>query len=351
MKKIALLLIPLALHAPCSAQGCPIEILTSPPGSVLPGALQSDLVMRVFREHASLVPTTSVQVDHQGSGLLDQSADLQGGTIPAGTAVASWVLHKDTIALHPILRATITFDKPILGVIVRGSTLAASELPAPAGPGLGAPGTSYPANLQRGIELDSSLDNVALDGQSLYVELESPDFLDQVRVITEPGSSVVGVTCATAACGGNAGCPCGNDGNDPGAGCANSASQGAELFLGGPNLVALDAMSVVVSGLPANRNALLSMSATVSPAGTPFGAGKSCLGPGTIHRLQVFDTGIGVVAGGGLIGYVNTVVQPPNLIAPGTSWTFQVYYRDLVGVGTCPGSTANATNTVSIPFL
>lgn len=142
-------------------------------------------------------------------------------------------------------------------------------------------------------------------------------------------------------------CPCGNDDEDQA--CVNSTGFGAGTITTGTTSVTLDELSLIAIDLPPNTLARFYMG---QPMGTfPFGAGVICVGSGgySTFRFPVADTGsIGVLQlGPGIVELANTSFGVPDLIAPGTFWAFQGWYRD--PSGPC-GATVNTTEALGVMF-
>ncbi|MDQ3778504.1 MAG: hypothetical protein M3310_06545, partial [Actinomycetota bacterium] len=119
-------------------------------------------------------------------GTIDDTGDLRPGTILPNTCIDSHMLHADPPGPGPtgglIYAGTVSFDSPILGVILLSPNLTASD----ADPGL-APTTTYGAEPNRGLELDAHSDEITLNLTANRVQFRfdtrTAD-LDQIRVIT-----------------------------------------------------------------------------------------------------------------------------------------------------------------------
>jgi hypothetical protein len=138
--------------------------------------------------------------------------------------------------------------------------------------------------------------------------------------------------------------PCGND--DASAGCKNSTTVGALLGATATTSYATDDLLLHVSQLPHNKTGLwLSSQATVS---VPLGDGLRCVGS-PFYRFGSFNSGpTGTsVKGPGIIGSSCSSLPPGGCIAPGSTWNFQVWYRD--GLGPC-GTGTNLSNAESVTF-
>jgi hypothetical protein len=119
-------------------------------------------------------------------GRIRDSADLRPGSIPLGTCIDSHFLHADRPGLGSptsgvIYEGSVTFDAPILGVIVTTSSLVASDVD----PGL-SPTTLYDATPTRGLELDTQADEFTINLSTNRVQFmfDVRTTMDQIRVIT-----------------------------------------------------------------------------------------------------------------------------------------------------------------------
>lgn len=160
-----------------------ILVIPAPPAATL-GALQGPDVF-AFAEASNVVLGADLAVDVNLPGLYASVDSLTGGTIAAGTAVDSYLLHFDPNVSGPLFIpqgafGTITFDREILGVILLDSTLDASDLV------VGNPGTTYPTGVAgRGLDF-GVLDLVRLldDRRTLLIGALEDVHFDQVRIIT-----------------------------------------------------------------------------------------------------------------------------------------------------------------------
>ncbi|MCB9914260.1 MAG: hypothetical protein H6828_03800 [Planctomycetes bacterium] len=148
------------------------------------------------------------------------------------------------------------------------------------------------------------------------------------------------------------GCPCGND--DPNAGCGSfggdfNSNTGALLLHSGGNASALqDSLEFTVYGIGANQFGVLFMGG--GQGQSTFGDGLRCVTSGGrgVHRFPVFQTDFfgdvtlqNIVSGSqGFPG--------AGAIQPGSSWNFQVWYRD--PSGPC-GNGFNLTNAIPVDFF
>lgn len=118
-------------------------------------------------------------------------------------------------------------------------------------------------------------------------------------------------------------CPCANAGQ-PGQGCANSTGFGSRLENSGGVSWPLDDAVLTVTGLPADKSAIFYMAAGRKNGGlgVVMGDGLRCLA-GQSKRLGVQNSGPG-----GTLQRSSLVAASNGLIAPGSTWNFQVWHRD-----------------------
>ena len=159
----------------------------SPPPSVKTGATQSDTQIIVFAERQNTELSSDLAVDIVDAGTYTgPDATLISGKISAGTFVNSYLLHFDPVTGNTSLSGSVTFEEPILGLIVLKPALVSSD------DCLGASGTFYPDNFERRMELKAPnptdpQDQVifSADRKTVTVTvLTSVKWQDQVRIIT-----------------------------------------------------------------------------------------------------------------------------------------------------------------------
>jgi hypothetical protein len=176
-------------------------IVIPPPPSVQPGAIQSQTDATMFQESVTTL-ASPLSVDIAAPGLYTNATPNAPGVIPANTAVASYMIHHESVAnVFSSVLVSITFPQPILGVIISDALLNASD------PILGNPTTSYPTGLtNRGLELPFPVtpDAIFWSGNQVFfqVETNTAAVLDQLRVLTsvpEPTTIVLGLLAACGA--------------------------------------------------------------------------------------------------------------------------------------------------------
>jgi hypothetical protein len=177
-----------------------ISAVPAPP-SVVFNQFQSNTSIFLIEERLSLLTSSAINVDVDGTpGFYDQIADLQAGSIPAGSVVDVHLLHFDPTSVPQRLAGSVTFARRIVGLMLLRPQLMSSDP-------LGAPGTAYPtaatANF-REFELSpgsaaSDAVTISADRLTLSVDWGVTTYYDELRVITsvpEPSTtmlSLVGV--------------------------------------------------------------------------------------------------------------------------------------------------------------
>lgn len=177
----------------------------------------------------------------------------------------------------------------------------------------------------------------AVDGHQ-YRETGSP-FNLQTMVLREEGVPGTGF-CFGAVC------PCGND--DGEAGCANSLGRGALLRGTGTSSVSADDLTLFATDVPPNKFGLFFMSAG-QDAAKPIGDGLLCTkGAGGFHRFgMLMGDSFGFYNQSDLVLYSETNFGPNAQLTPGSTWQFQLWYRD--EAGSC-GTGFNTTNAYEVTF-
>jgi hypothetical protein len=118
-------------------------------------------------------------------------------------------------------------------------------------------------------------------------------------------------------------CPCLAFGG-PGQGCRNSTGVGAVLANTGGASIALDDAMLVTTQLPPDKQGLVFMGSGMKNGGlgTPFADGLKCVS-GNIHRFHVTTA-----SAQGQITLAHPVAASGSLLAAGSTWYFQTWYRD-----------------------
>lgn len=128
-------------------------------------------------------------------------------------------------------------------------------------------------------------------------------------------------------------------------GAPNSAGPGASIAVTGSTSVAHGTFGLVGTGCPPNVNGYFLYGST--QVQVPLGDGFRCVG-GTLLRLQPAQSS---GAGGAIARAVDFDAPPanggPGALLPGSTWNFQLYYRDPLGPG---GNGANLSDAASVTF-
>jgi len=151
-------------------------------------------------------------------------------------------------------------------------------------------------------------------------------------------------------------CPCSNDPGGADRGCENSSGTGgAMLSASGVSYLSLDTLEFSTSGeRPSALSVLLQGPATL-PSGAVYGQGVRCVG-GSLRRLYAKTAVMGSITVPEIVhGDMPVSARSAELgdvIQPGQSRWYLVYYRDPVVLGGCPaGSTFNSTQTGRVDWM
>jgi Tol biopolymer transport system component len=156
--------------------------------------------------------------------------------------------------------------------------------------------------------------------------------------------------------GGVIACPCSNPPNGFGRGCDNSAATGgAILTASGIAYLSTDSLVFTTSGENPTALSIVMQGNSVISNGVVYGQGVRCLGGTIIRRLFIKTaTGGSITApdfGAGDPTVSARSAAKGDLIQPGQSRYYLVYYRDPVVLGGCPASsTFNATQTGQVTW-
>ncbi len=148
--------------------------------------------IRIFREQAGPVLGAPLAVDYlvplPGSNelLLNSESGLVAGNLPAGLSVDSYLVHWDipgTTTTH--WSGSITFDSPVLGVILKTVSLDASDAL------LGRANLSYPNAGSHGLELDDVAEydqmTISSDRKTVVLDGHVGASMDEVRILVATG--------------------------------------------------------------------------------------------------------------------------------------------------------------------
>lgn len=125
-----------------------------------------------------------------------------------------------------------------------------------------------------------------------------------------------------------------------GRGCVNSTGDGAHCLSIGGTSVSLDNAFLSTTGAPANKPSLY-LGGQVQTVGIQFYDGLLCLSPQ--KRFPGGNT-----TPGGVRTLATPVTLSGGLITPGSSWNFQLWYRDSFA-SPC-GTRANLSNGLRLTF-
>ena len=151
-----------------------VELLTTPPAGVALNELKSNSTIFAFDEQQGVTLASSVAVDI-------------GTNIPVGVTVNSHYIHFDPL-VTTTLTGTVTYNDPIIGVIVNGAKLNASD------DALGVPTTNYQLPVGARGSQDGDIVTI-IDPFTVSVRLTAvASGRDDVRVITELDDDGDGVT-------------------------------------------------------------------------------------------------------------------------------------------------------------
>lgn len=171
------------------ADGDILEI--DPPASVRPGAMEDNSALHAFAEQqATYVVGNGLATDISRPGTYNEaSPSLTPKTMPIGSAISSYLVHGDNVGnvVPEVLSGTITFPRPVLGIVIGHGKLTTSDK-------YGASGTAYPSTSAqrqfRGLDFSGTTngieDSVTLSADRMTVTLtmQISDRIDQIRVIT-----------------------------------------------------------------------------------------------------------------------------------------------------------------------
>jgi Tol biopolymer transport system component len=155
--------------------------------------------------------------------------------------------------------------------------------------------------------------------------------------------------------GGVIGCPCSNPPGGSGQGCDNSAATGgAILSAAGIAYLSMDSLVFTTSGERPTAFSIVMQGNTLLTHGVVYGQGVRCVG-GVLKRLFVKSA-----VAGGITAPDFGAGDPPvsarssakgDVIQPGQSRWYLVYYRDPIVLGGCPASsTFNSTQTGQVAW-
>ncbi|MCS6829542.1 MAG: PEP-CTERM sorting domain-containing protein [bacterium] len=181
---VSTLLAPSAQAAVVSTAGS-VQQLASPPSTVMPNAFQDDNTIWIFKEKTAYTLSAPLTININAPGFYNTYPASLTSTLPAGLTVDVYFMHFDprSSVRHS---GSVTFDVPILGVIVRDAQLFASNY-------LGVPTTTYP-NSGTNRALENIQDRITLspDMKTITVDWLASSPGDRIRIITaSPSTSAI----------------------------------------------------------------------------------------------------------------------------------------------------------------
>lgn len=138
--------------------------------------------------------------------------------------------------------------------------------------------------------------------------------------------------------------PCGND--DAAAGCKNSLGVGALLSGSGTTSVTTDDLVLSATSMTSGTPSLFFRGP--NQINVTFGDGLRCVGNPTYRMAIVIANGAGTANYGPGIVANSLPGGPPGSITVGSTWNFQVWYRDSANY--CTPSTFNLTNGLTVAY-
>jgi hypothetical protein len=151
------------------------------------------------------------------------------------------------------------------------------------------------------------------------------------------------------------GCPCSNPPSSVGRGCDNSAATGGASLVGSGNAyLSIDSVVFSSNGEPPTSVSIVVQGNSLVANGAVYGQGVRCVG-GATKRLFTKTAVAGSITapdfGAGDPTVSARSAAKGDVIQPGQSRWYLVYYRDQIVLGGCPASsTFNATQTGQVSW-
>jgi hypothetical protein len=164
----------------------PVTLIPAPPDARVNSVLESNTVAPLFVEMTGRTLTAALTVDFNTPGTFNSTPVGALPAIAAGTTVDSYYFVTDPVGAdlsNPRnFAGSITFDEPVLGVIVLDPEFASSNA------ALGHPGTLYsPSGV--GFELGAPDQfTLSADRRTIAFSLQSSTAADDMRIITATGA-------------------------------------------------------------------------------------------------------------------------------------------------------------------
>ena len=305
-------------------------------------------------------------LDLAGPGLDDLDAlilwENGNGVYDPALAPYDWIDGSSDMLLFSVRRGSqvIGLSDHLLGIPIMPGDLLLPPPPAPPGMSLlgpGRPGIFIAAEAlglsttRSGATVADELDAGSTKGEPVY-DCNANGVEDSVDIAKGSSPDANGnsipdecelLFSAYCSCGAGQG-PCGND--DPTAGCVNSTGVGALLSSSGTTSYEEDDLVLTASLMPPNKLGLWLMAA--GQTSVPLGDGIRCVS-NPFKRYGYFNGGAGGIGvkGPGLIANSCATLPAAYCIGPGSTWNFQVWYRN--PTGPC-GFATNLTNGLSVTW-
>jgi hypothetical protein len=170
--------------------------IAMPPASLALNQYESNSQARLLQEQDDLLLAAALGVNITVPGLVDANGDLTPGSISAGEIVDVYLLHVDPKNSDSITtEGSITFDRPVLGLIVLTEGLDGSDA------AVGISGVGYGGSTLRGLELAANGDRIALSAnrRTVTFRFTTSSALDEIRIIIpSPGTCVMALPALAA---------------------------------------------------------------------------------------------------------------------------------------------------------
>jgi hypothetical protein len=207
---------------------------------------------------------------------------------------------------------------------------------------------------------DSSKPTVCSGGRFIAFESDASNLLIGDTNFQKDGfvrdrAATVFTSLCDPGVGGVIACPCSNPPSGSGRGCNNSsATGGAILSASGITYLSMDGLVFTTSGERPTALSIVTQWTGGSAAGAVYGMGVRCTS-GTFKRLYTKSATAGSITapdfGAGDDSVSDRSTALGNVILPGQSRWYFVYYRDPNVLGGCPASgTFNATQTGEVTW-
>jgi hypothetical protein len=189
--------------------------------------------------------------------------------------------------------------------------------------------------------------DVSGDGSVIVGVAKNPQGCDQVFVVRYGAAQF---TCQPGI-GGVLSCPCANPPSGANRGCNNSSSTGGATITAAGVAQLNNPTLRFITGAQTNGNSILLQGTSQVSTGLPFGQGVRCVA-GSLKRLYVKSPG-----GTGGVTVPNGTNDPSiparsaslgDVITPGSTRYYMVYYRDPNVLGGCDASTTFNTTPMAI---